>query len=91
MGSSSATQAHLDCQPVPGGGKGRDGEDCQGSGRLLSAKRGEVERHLLQNHHYWVVWMYTGWKKNAKKDFKLAAACMLIDCGWKDFRGGVIK
>ena len=45
MGSRTS---HLDGQSVPGGGKGWDGEDCQGSRRLLSAKRGEVEGHLLE-------------------------------------------
>ena len=47
MGSTTSI-SHLNCQPVPGGGKSRDGEDCQGSRRLLSAKRGEVEGHLLK-------------------------------------------
>ena len=39
---------HHDGQPVPGGGEGGDGEDCQGSGGLLSPEGGEVEGHLLK-------------------------------------------
>ena len=41
-------ESHLDSQPVPGGGEGGDGEDCQGSGGLLSPEGGEVEGHLLK-------------------------------------------
>ena len=82
---------HLDCQPVPRGGQGRDGEDCQGRRRLLPAKRGEVEGHLLQKSYcYQVVWMYIVYMVKPSPSLLLllleASTRVLTDCGWKDIR-----
>ena len=90
MGSRTS---HLDGQSVPGGGKGWDGEDCQGSRRLLSAERGEVEGHLLEQEvqevegdllsHCWVHGSDAWWVEVKYKDLgPLLVEASIRECWW---------